>query len=58
MLLVWVDRDGYRDANDPDNDYAVDVVDAVYYTTVTLSTTGYGDIAPVVHVAPGWSTRS
>ena len=25
----------------------VDLVDSIYYTTVTLSTTGYGDIAPV-----------
>ena len=27
--------------------YGVDLVDSIYYTTVTLSTTGYGDIAPV-----------
>ena len=47
VLLVWLDRDGYRDNNDPANDYAVDLIDAIYYTTVTLSTTGYGDIAPV-----------
>jgi len=46
VLLVWFDRDGYRDNSDPP-DYAVDLVDAIYYTTVTLSTTGYGDIAPV-----------
>ena len=36
----------YRDANDPPL-YGVDLVDSIYYTTVTLSTTGYGDIAPV-----------
>ncbi len=46
VALVYVDREGYRDANDPPT-YAVDLVDAIYYTTVTLSTTGYGDIAPV-----------
>jgi voltage-gated potassium channel len=46
VALVYFDRDGYRDANDPPK-YAVDLVDAIYYTTVTLSTTGYGDIAPV-----------
>lgn len=51
VLLVWVDRDGYRDANDPANDYTVDMVDAVYYTTVTLSTTGYGDITPITPAA-------
>lgn len=45
VLLVWLDRDGYTDGNDPTGQ--VDLVDALYYTTVTLSTTGYGDIAPV-----------
>ena len=46
VALVYFDRDGYRDGNDPPL-YAVDLVDSIYYTTVTLSTTGYGDIAPV-----------
>ena len=45
VLLVYLDRDAYRDNNDPPN-YSVDLVDSIYYTTVTLSTTGYGDIAP------------
>lgn len=44
VALVYFDRGGYRDHVDPT--HAVDLVDAVYYTTVTLSTTGYGDIAP------------
>ncbi|MCW2831638.1 MAG: Ion channel protein [Aeromicrobium sp.] len=44
MLLVYFDRDGYVDGNDPTN--TVSFTDAIYYTTVTLSTTGYGDIAP------------
>ena len=44
VLLVWFDRDGYVDGNDPTN--TVSFTDAIYYTTVTLSTTGYGDIAP------------
>jgi voltage-gated potassium channel len=43
VLVVWLDRDGYSDNADGE----VDLVDAIYYTTVTLSTTGYGDIAPV-----------
>ena len=46
VLLVYVDRGGYRDNNDPPH-YAVNLVDAIYYSTVTLSTTGYGDITPV-----------
>jgi len=44
VLLVYIDRDGYVDGNDPEN--IVSFTDAIYYTTVTLSTTGYGDIAP------------
>lgn len=43
VLLVYVDREGYTDSRDGE----VSLVDAIYYTTVTLSTTGYGDIAPV-----------
>jgi voltage-gated potassium channel len=45
VLIVYLDRGGYRDANDPPY-YGVNLVDSIYYTTVTLSTTGYGDIAP------------
>ncbi len=47
VLLVYLDRHGYRDGNDPTGNYTVDLIDSIYYTTVTLSTTGYGDIAPV-----------
>ena len=46
VLLVYVDRGGYRDANDPPA-HKIGLVDSIYYSTVTLSTTGYGDIAPV-----------
>ncbi|WP_037675235.1 TrkA family potassium uptake protein [Streptomyces globisporus] len=42
VLIVYVDRDGYHD----NADEAVDFLDCVYYATVTLSTTGYGDIVP------------
>jgi voltage-gated potassium channel len=41
--LVVLERDSYHDSADG----RVSVVDALYYTTVTLSTTGYGDITPV-----------
>ncbi len=41
--LVVVERGSYTDNLDGE----VSVVDALYYTTVTLSTTGYGDITPV-----------
>jgi voltage-gated potassium channel len=42
---MYFDRHSYHDNNDPTG--SVGMVDAIYYTTVTLSTTGYGDIAPV-----------
>ncbi|MFF8861867.1 MULTISPECIES: potassium channel family protein [unclassified Streptomyces] len=42
-LIVYADRDGYND----NSDGSVDFLDAFYYATVTLSTTGYGDITPV-----------
>lgn len=49
VLLVWLDREGYVDNNDPTK--VVDLIDAFYYTTVTLSTTGYGDITPATDTA-------
>ena len=49
VLLVYLDRGSYRDNGDPSG--RIDLADAFYYTTVTLSTTGYGDIAPVTHGA-------
>jgi voltage-gated potassium channel len=48
VVLVYVDRDGYRDAANEDG---VGFVDSVYYATVTLTTTGYGDITPVTDQA-------
>ena len=42
-LIVYADHEGYHD----DADGSVDLLDAFYYATVTLSTTGYGDITPV-----------
>jgi voltage-gated potassium channel len=41
-FVVWLDRDGYTDI-----DGEVSFRDALYYATVSLSTTGYGDIAPI-----------
>ncbi|MEV7418536.1 potassium channel family protein [Streptomyces sp. NPDC089919] len=42
VFIVWIDRAGYHD----NADGKVDLLDSVYYATVTLSTTGYGDIVP------------
>ncbi|MBD0734575.1 Ion channel protein [Streptomyces sp. CBMA29] len=42
VLIVYFDRGGYHDnANG-----SVSFLDSLYYATVTLSTTGYGDIVP------------
>jgi voltage-gated potassium channel len=43
VVIVYLDRDGYRD----NSGGPLGVIDAAYYATVTLSTTGYGDITPV-----------
>src|SRR5919197_333049 len=47
VLVVYLGRDGYRDVNGD----GVSFLDAVYYSTVSLSTTGYGDIVPVTPAA-------
>ncbi|MFW0792398.1 potassium channel family protein [Gordonia sp. CPCC 205515] len=41
-IIVYLDRDGYRDVQ-PN---PLSFLDAMYYSAVTLSTTGYGDITP------------
>jgi voltage-gated potassium channel len=41
--VVYSERAGYRDLDDQLDSW----LDALYYATVTLSTTGYGDITPV-----------
>ncbi|MCZ2857775.1 potassium channel family protein [Blastococcus sp. VKM Ac-2987] len=43
ILIVYLDRDGYEDSRGGE----ISVLDAAYYATVSLSTTGYGDITPV-----------
>lgn len=42
VFAVYVDRGGYRDANGD----GISLLDCFYYATVSLSTTGYGDITP------------
>ncbi len=46
VMIVYFDREGYGDSADP-RGRGVGLIDSIYYTTVTLSTTGYGDIAPI-----------
>ncbi|WP_040811735.1 potassium channel family protein [Nocardia concava] len=46
-VVVYIGRDGYHD-NARDE---MGLLDAAYYATVSLSTTGYGDITPVTPTA-------
>ncbi len=43
IVAFWLDRDGLRDHLDND----VSFVDVVYFSAVTMTTVGYGDIVPV-----------
>ncbi|WP_027500124.1 potassium channel family protein [Rhodococcus sp. UNC363MFTsu5.1] len=43
VLVVYLDRDGYRDVQEDQMSF----LDCLYYATVSLSTTGYGDITPL-----------
>ena len=48
VLIVYFDRNGYRDIeSSPNPDDPLSFLDCLYYATVSLSTTGYGDITPV-----------
>jgi voltage-gated potassium channel len=45
--IIYLDRNGYRDGAT----IGLSLLDSVYYATVTLSTTGYGDITPITPAA-------
>ena len=46
-VIVFLDRHGYRDSSGRPLGW----ITAFYYATVTLSTTGYGDVVPVTDAA-------
>lgn len=43
VLVHWADRDGLKDTHDG----VVSFLDVVYFTMISITTTGFGDIAPV-----------
>jgi voltage-gated potassium channel len=43
IALHWIERDGLRDNYDGE----VSFVDVIYFTMISITTTGYGDIVPV-----------
>jgi len=54
--ITYIERDGYRDVVNEVSDVEgaspeFTYLDALYYATVSLSTTGYGDITPVSDTA-------
>jgi voltage-gated potassium channel len=48
-VIVYLGRGGYRDAAHPGQ--PLSALASLYYATVTLSTTGFGDIVPVTDTA-------
>ena len=49
VFIVYFERDGYVDSAHPNG--GISLLDCIYYATVTLTTTGYGDITPVTEHA-------
>lgn len=43
VMVHWFDRDGLKDTHDG----AISFLDVVYFTMISITTTGFGDIAPV-----------
>ena len=47
IAVHWFDRDGLRDTVDG----SISFLDVVYFTMISITTTGYGDISPVTTTA-------
>ncbi|VWX47101.1 TrkA family potassium uptake protein [Novosphingobium sp. 9U] len=43
VMIHWIDREGLNDTHDG----VVSFLDVVYFTMISITTTGFGDIAPV-----------
>ena len=53
VAVHWFERDGLRD----NHDGQISFIDVIYFTMVSITTTGYGDIVPVSRSDPRRSTR-
>lgn len=52
VVVVYLDRSGYRNVEStPESGNPMTLIDCIYYATVSLSTTGYGDITPYTQSA-------
>lgn len=47
IAIFWLDRDGLRDSQDANLSF----IDILYFTAVSVTTTGYGDIVPITERA-------
>lgn len=45
ILIHWIERDGLKDTHDG----SVSFLDVIYFTMISATTTGYGDIVPVTN---------
>jgi len=43
ILIHWLERDGLKDTHDG----TVGLIDVIYFTMISATTTGYGDIVPI-----------
>lgn len=43
VLIHWLDREGLKDSHDG----VISFLDVVYFTMISITTTGFGDIAPI-----------
>ena len=56
ILIHWLEREGLKDTHDG----SVSFLDVIYFTMISATTTGYGDIVPSLTgraCSTRWSSR-